>query len=422
MSRARRARFRLVAALGMVAALGLGLGWLLGRAAEPSRTMARVAGTGRSPSRAMAHLYVAGHVPTSCDGSISAAALDAADLGARTVAARCLEGRGWQALRAGRAAEAISLFREGLVEAPEAPSLLRGLGLASVHAGRPGQALEPLERAVRAEDDSETRLLLAHLYDRRDDPEAALAHLRAVLEREPAHEAARRLLAKIERERQAEAGFERIVAPGFVVKSRGVQGADARQTVVAALEIAAARVGKALAFAPAERLTVVLYERGEFQEVTGVHGWATGLFDGKIRLPLPSPLPPPRELERLVVHEYAHAAIHQLSRGHAPRWLHEGLAQALEGAQVDPMLRVPGSLTLAGLEALVGDADPVRARAGYDIALWVVQDLLDRGGIGALRELLVRLGAGESLAEATPRVYGVRVAELEREWRHLLGG
>jgi hypothetical protein len=418
-SRARRARVRFVATLGMVAALGLGLGWLLGRPAEPSRTAVRVGGMGRSSSRAIARLSVADHVSAACEGSITATTLDAT---AWTVAVRCLEGRGWQALRAGRAAEAITIFREGLIDAPEAPSLLRGLGLAAVHAGRPGQALAPLERAVRAEDDPETRLLLAHLYDRRDDPEAALAHLRAILEREPAHEAARRLLAKIERERQAEAGFERIVTPRFVVKSRGVRGAEARRAVVAALETAAARVAKALAFAPADRLTVVLYERGEFQQVTGVHGWATGLFDGKIRLPLPSPLPPERELERLVVHEYAHAAIHQLSRGHAPRWLHEGLAQALEGAQVDPMLRVPGSLTLTGLEALVGDADPVRARAGYDIALWVVQDLLDRGGIGALRELLVRLGAGESLADATPRVYGVRVSQLEREWQHLLGG
>ena len=146
------------------------------------------------------------------------------------------------------------------------------------------------------------------------------------------------------------------------------------------------------------------------------------MFDGKIRLPVGATPPPAAELERLVAHEYAHAAIHGLSRGRAPRWLHEGLAQALEGATVDPMLPVPGALTLAGVEALVTDADPLRARAGYDIALWIVRDLLDRGGMPVMRELLLRLGAGDTLAEAMPRVYGLRMAELESQWRRVLGG
>src|SRR4029077_3018407 len=104
--------------------------------------------------------------------------------------------------------------------------------------------------------------------------------------------------------------------------------------------------------------------------------------------------PPPPEVGRLVVHEYAHAAIHDLARGRAPRWLHEGLAQLLEGATSDPILRDPYGLTLAGVETLDGEYDTPRARAGYDISLWIVRDLLDRGGgMESLRELLARLGA-----------------------------
>jgi hypothetical protein len=179
-----------------------------------------------------------------------------------------------------------------------------------------------------------------------------------------------------------------------------------------------ARLGEA----PRERVTVVLYDAGQFQEVARVHAWVTGLFDGKIRLPAGSPSPRRRELERILVHEYAHAVIHDLTRGRAPRWLHEGLAQALEGAPVDPLLRVPGRPTLTGLEALLADGDPARARTAYEIALWVVHDLLDRGGMPAIRDLMARLGRGEPIEAAVPAVYGLRLAELEEQWRRVLGG
>ena len=422
----RRAHLGSVAAIGALSLLTLALGWSAARRHETPQPIPPVvpAAAGRTTRALMQEalsLYAAGQFPRACERFARAADEDPASPARRQDIGRCFEGWGWQALREGRPDEALLLFRQGLGETPDAPSLLKALGLAAVHAGRPEDALAPLESAVTAEFDAEARLLLAHLYDQRDSAERALTHLRAVLEREPAHEAARRLLAKVERERQAEAGFQRIVTPRFVVKYRGARGEEARRAVVAALDAAADRVARALAYAPSGRVTVVLYEQRQWEDVTKVHGWATGLFDGKIRLPLPPTLPAAPQLERLIIHEYAHAAIHQLSRGRAPRWLHEGLAQALEGVQADPMLRVPGSLSLAGVEALVTDADPLRARAGYDIALWAVRDLLDRGGMEAMRELLARLGTGDTLAEAAPRVYGLGMAEIESQWRRVLG-
>ena len=426
MTRSPGLRLVSVAALAALALAALALGWREGRRHEARDARRRVVLAGAADARALTEeaigLYAAGQLPRACERFSQAAEADPANAARRQDLSLCFEGGGWQALREGRPDEALALFRQALVGAPDTPALLKGVGLAAVHAGRPEEAFGPLERAVLAESDAEVRLLLAHLYDHRDDPARAIAHLRAVLEREPGHEAARRLLEKVERERLAEAGFQREVMPRFVVKYRGARAEDSRRTIVALLDGAAERVGKALGYRPSERLTVVLYEHQQFQDVTRVHGWATGLFDGKIRLPVGPALPPARELERLIVHEYAHAAIHHLSRGRAPRWLHEGLAQALEGAAADPMLRVPGSLTLAGVEALVADPDPLRARAGYDIALWIVQDLLDRGGMEAMRGLLVRLGAGEPMADATVAMYGLRMAEIESQWRRLLGG
>lgn len=365
-------------------------------------------------------LYAAGQFPRACEHFSRAAEHDPSSAAWRQDVARCFQGWGWQTLRSERPGEAALLFRQGLQAVPGDPALLKGLGVAAIHDGRPQDALDPLERVASADADPEVRLLLARLYDQRDEPERAVGHLRAVLEREPEHAAARRLLEKVERERHAEAGFRRHTTAHFVVKSRA-RDDETLRGVLGALELAYERVGARLGYRPAERLTVVLYEDVQFRSLTRVHGWVTGLFDGKIRLPLGARLPSPSALERLVAHEYAHAAIHELSRGRAPRWLHEGLAQALEGAPADPQLRVPGALTLAGLEALVTDPDPVRARAGYDIALWVTQDLEQRGSLSALRTLLERLGAGDSLGGAMARVYGVPLAELESQWRNLLG-
>jgi tetratricopeptide (TPR) repeat protein len=367
-------------------------------------------------------LYAAGQFPRACERFSRAWEDDPASGARREDVARCFEGWGWDTLRRGRPEEAMLLFSQGLRQTPDTPALLRGLGLAAVHAGRAEEALAPLEAAARSESDAEVRILLAHLYDRRDDAGRALEHLRAVLTKDPEHAAARRLLVKVEREARAEAGFGREVTPHFVVKWRASAEAEARRQLLAGLAAARGRVVAQLGEAPRERVTVILYDTSQFQEVAHVHGWVTGLFDGKIRLPAAGALPPRRELERILVHEYAHAVIHDLTRGRAPRWLHEGLAQALEGATADPMLRVPGRPTLAGLEVLLSDPDPARARAGYDVALWVVHDLLDRGGAPAMRDLMARLGRGETIAVAVPAVYGLSLAELEHQWRRVLGG
>jgi len=423
----RNVRLLVLAAL-LLGAAALALGWREGRRYERAGGEGAVVFASRARSDAQAlseeaiRLYATGQFPRACEKFGLAAADDPSSSTRRQDVIRCFEGWGWHALREGRPDEAALLFRQGLTQTPDDPALLKGLGVAAVHAGRPDDAFGPLEQAARVEYDPEVRLLLAHLHDRRDDPAQALANLRAVLEREPTNETARRLLDKVEREARAEAGFRREVTPRFVVKYRDTLDAEARRAIVAHLEAAAARIGRMLAYTPQERTTVVLYEQHEFRDVTRVHAWATGLFDGKIRLPVVRARPPAHELERLTAHEYAHAVIHDLTRGRAPRWLHEGLAQVLEGAASDPLLRAPSGLTLAGVEALAGDSDPLRARAGYDVALWIVRDLLDRGGIEPLRELLARLGAGETIVEAMPRVYGLRLSELESQWRRVLGG
>jgi tetratricopeptide (TPR) repeat protein len=415
-------------ALPVLVAASLSVGaaawWSLVRppAPDPAVVITRSAADVTALTDDAIRLYAAGQLARACERFSEAAGERPASAARREDVGRCFETWGWRTLAQGRADEAALLFSQGLAAVPDDPALLKGAGVAAVHAGRVDDALGPLEAAARVRADAQVRMLLARLYDHRDEPERAVGHLRELLAVDPAHAEARSLLDKLEREQRTEAAFVREPAGAFVLRYRPGVDADARRAVLVALDGARRRVVAQLGDAGPEPVSVVLYERGQFSDVTRSHAWVNGLFDGRIRLPLGASRPPRAELERLLTHEYAHAVIHRQARGRAPRWLQEGLAQVLEGRTSDPALAASGGLTLTGLEALVTDPDPRRAHAGYELALFVVADLLDRGGMDSMRALLARLGAGETIADAAPRVYGWRLTELESQWRRLLGG
>src|SRR5919106_731645 len=199
----------LVVPAAVLVTVAVGGWWLAGERASPDLPRLPVMPAARLTALTdeAVSLYAAGQFPRACDRFSRAWEHDPASAARREDVARCFESWGWSTLRQGRADEAMLLFRQGLHQRPETPALLRGLGLAAVHAGRAEDALAPLEAAAHADGDGEVRLLLAHLYDRRDDASRALAHLAAVLDADPTHEAARRLRAKVEREARAEAGF-----------------------------------------------------------------------------------------------------------------------------------------------------------------------------------------------------------------------
>ena len=82
---------------------------------------------------------------------------------------------------------------------------------------------------------------------------------------------------------------------------------------------------------PPQPITVQLFPEREFRSVTLAPDWAGGVYDGKIRVPLGGLTRLTPDARRVLVHELTHAVVHSKSRGGAPRWLHEGLAQMAEG-------------------------------------------------------------------------------------------
>jgi len=338
--------------------------------------------------------------------------------------AHCLARDGWESLNRGEIEKARALFEQGLALIPSDASLLGGLGVVHLRNGDATQALPLLEEAQRVSPASpDLRLRLAQLYLERDDADRAVAHLRAILDREPGHAEALRLLAKIEREREAEAGYYQDESRHFVIKYRGRDSAT-RRAVLDGLERAYDRIGRELDVTPGERMAVILYPETVFREVTRVHPWAQGLFDGKIRIPVVSEKT--EGLDRIVAHELAHAVIHRLSQGRAPLWLQEGLAQELEGqGEASRLLALRGLPRselppLDALDSLIRSSEEDHVRRGYLLAWSGVRFLLDRQGIRGVRELLGRLGRGQPWENAFQSVYGQPFRESSREWAALL--
>jgi hypothetical protein len=74
----------------------------------------------------------------------------------------------------------------------------------------------------------------------------------------------------------------------------------------------------------------MLYTQQHFTDVTRSPDWAAGAYDGRIRLAVRGAMNDPAALDRVVVHELAHAIVHTLAPRGVPAWLHEGLAVNFE--------------------------------------------------------------------------------------------
>jgi hypothetical protein len=280
--------------------------------------------------------------------------------------------------------------------------------------------------AGRHPSDPELLYLLAEVQERRGRTREASGSLRRLLDAQPAHARARALLTALERDERTETGYWSQESRHFLVRYDGGGSLDVGRSVMDALEEARESIGRELGVLPADRIQVGIYASDVFGDLTGAPPHlVAGVYDRRrIRLNLGASRAYSRQLTRLVRHEYAHAVIHEASRGRAPLWLHEGLAQVLEPRAAPRALRVrvPAEvLTLGGIEQLSRSGDPQTLAAGYALTLVAVEHLVERGGLGKVQGFLARLGQGEGIDPALRAGFGFGPEELERRIRGVAG-
>ncbi|HEY5999136.1 MAG TPA: tetratricopeptide repeat protein [bacterium] len=328
-----------------------------------------------------------------------------------------------------------------------------------LEAGRLQDATEDLEHAAEARpEDAGLRLALARVLFLRNDLRGARRAVDEALELDPgsgpAHElsgdlydregllnkavgewetaaaagGSHALAAKIDRARRemaAEEGMGRESGRHFIV----LYERDVPQALVRgffgfldrAFDVLHDRLGEY----PRGDITVILYSRDAFRDITRMPDWAGGAYDGKIRIPVGglSDVEEAAGLPGILVHEMTHAFLHQMAPQGLPLWFNEGIATAFQGwdvAAARAWFAAHGDQ--AELLTTLDDVDrTLRGRggsvtAGYAAARLAVADLEELRGFGAVRRIVAAVGEGRPFAEAFRDETRLEVGEFEERW------
>ena len=318
----------------------------------------------------------------------------------------------WEALNAGRVAEAERLFDEALKAAPGQPALLVGLAAAAHLGGRADVARIHLVNALdRDPRFTPASLMLGQVLYGAGDLAGAIETYENALRYAPDHP---QLTKKLERWRQEASLHERFdqrFGAHFTVLFEGPAEAPLAARAVEILEKAYWKIGAALYSYPPDVITVVLYTREQFRDVTQSPAWAGGAFDGRIRVPVQGALQNLAEFERVLTHELTHAFVRSIAGNSVPQWMDEGLAMYFEGSdrsrRVAQLKSAPERLPLARLEDSFGGFDDARARIAYAESGVAVARLFEEAGTTGVANMLGDLAARVPFGAAFERHAGM---------------
>jgi tetratricopeptide (TPR) repeat protein len=287
----------------------------------------------------------------------------------------------WQALEAGRLQEAAAAFDRALAASPQNVMLQLGAGVVAERLGQTAKARDALGRALAIDPGFTlaSQLLGEFAYQAGDLAEAIRVY-EAALAKAPGQA---RLAARLEQWRKEAAlhdGFLQAQGSHFTVLFEGPAEEELARRAVDVLESAYARVGTALFTYPVDVITVVLYTQEQFRDITRSPGWSAGLYDGRIRVPVRGALKDPRELERVLTHEFTHALIHSVAPTGVPTWLNEGLAvvfepRGLEGARRE-LAAAPALVPLSALHGSFESLSTEQMKAAYAESALAVQAMI----------------------------------------------
>jgi tetratricopeptide (TPR) repeat protein len=302
-------------------------------------------------------------------------------------------------------------------------------------AGRNDVALEILRAAADvAPNDAQIHALLGRAYYEAENLALARLHLRRSVEidpKSPLAAGAQALLDRTAHEAGASADFQSADLGRYAIRFEGRAAPEIGARIRQVIPGVEARVRDRIGFGPTPPLVILGYGDDRFHTAWGVPEWTGGFFDGKIRIPISVAAEGGALLDRVLLHEVAHAAIHSAAPGrHVPVWLHEGAAQwaehgglapgafglardALRDGSWAPIGRLDGSFMGLGAEA---------AAVAYAEAAVAVAWLMQTHGRGVFEAVIREIGAGADADAAFRRHLNMGLDDIDAAVRRWLAG
>ena len=301
--------------------------------------------------------------------------------------------------------------RTAITFLPEQPVLLMNVAYLYLKKSEFKQAVEYLERAKRVSaDNAEIYKLEGWAYYGMNRPDQAISEWKKALALKPDAET-QAALDKALRDKQEEDNYRENESAHFQLKYNGAEQPALAREVLRTLEAHYAAIESELNYTPPEPIGVVLYTQQAFADITRAPGWVGALNDGRIRVPVQGLTSMDSELSRVLKHELTHSFIQQKTRGRAPTWIQEGVAQWMEGKRSDENAAVLVQVYDAGQFAPLGRLEGSWmglpgdvARYAYAWALANVEYIVETDGMGDMERILDRLAEGGSTESALKEV------------------
>jgi hypothetical protein len=238
-----------------------------------------------------------------------------------------------------------------------------------------------------------------------------------------------KVLEKIQHELDVQSNFNQSDSWHFTVRYEGAKTPlGLQRDLLDTLEDQYRDLSSELGYTPSENISVILYTNTQFFDITQAPSWAGGVNDGKLRIPISGVSGMTPELKHVLKHELTHSFVRQITRGHCPNWLNEGLAQYMEsrtsdyyGPAVARMFQANQEIPLHYLDAPFALLNARQAVVAYTEALLTVEYLQQSWGIDGLQRVLQRLGEGESADAALYEVTQMHYSDLEENVGRYVG-